>query len=119
MATLLGDNGEVIVEVMVYSQLSWHMCQVFVILNELMAKPVTMYTTKTCGFCKAEKEFFAEHDVEYTEIDVGADQDKAREMIEKSGQMGVPVTVVGEGDDEELIVGFDKQRLAAALGIDA
>ncbi len=57
--------------------------------------------------------------VEYTEIDVGSDQAKAREMIEKSGQMGVPVIVVGTGGEEELIVGFDQKRLATALGVSA
>jgi len=82
-----------------------------------MAKPITIYSTKTCGFCKAAKEFLTASGVEYTEIDVGVDQDKAREMIEKSGQMGVPVIIVGEGEDEEIIVGFDKDRLAAAAGI--
>jgi len=82
-----------------------------------MEKPVIIYTTKTCGFCKATKEFFAENNVEYSEVDVGVDQDKAREMMEKSGQMGVPVTVVGQGDDEKVIVGFDKVQLASALGI--
>jgi glutaredoxin-like YruB-family protein len=82
-------------------------------------KPVTIYTTKTCGFCRATKEFFAANNVGYQEIDVGSDQAKAREMIEKSGQMGVPVTVIGEGESEEIIVGFDKARLAASLGINA
>ncbi|MBI3255511.1 MAG: glutaredoxin family protein [Candidatus Andersenbacteria bacterium] len=84
-----------------------------------MSKPVTIYTTSTCGYCKAAKEFMKSHSVEYKEIDVGADQAKAREMIEKSGQMGVPVIVVGEGGQEELIVGFDQKRLAAALEISA
>jgi glutaredoxin-like YruB-family protein len=82
-------------------------------------KPVTIYTTKTCGFCKATKDFFGENSVNYDEVDVGADQEKAREMIEKSGQMGVPVTVIGENENEEIIVGFDRARLAASLGIDA
>jgi len=82
-----------------------------------MSKPVTIYTTQTCGYCKATKEFLKSHTVEYTEIDVGTDQAKAREMIEKSGQMGVPVIVVGEGGQEELIVGFDQKRLSQALGI--
>lgn len=58
------------------------------------------------------------HDVEYTEIDVGSDQDKAREMIEKSGQMGVPVIVVGDGEAEQMIVGFDQDKLAELLGIE-
>lgn len=84
-----------------------------------MQKPVTIYTTKTCGFCKATKEFFTAHSVAYTEVDVGGDPARAREMIEKSGQMGVPVTVIGEGADEVIIVGYDKRRLAEVLGINA
>ena len=80
---------------------------------------VTIYTTKTCGYCKAAKEFMSNNDVAYDEIDVGADQDKAREMIEKSGQMGVPVILVKDGDKEDLIVGFDQSRLSSVLGISA
>ena len=82
-----------------------------------MGKSVTIYSTQTCGYCKAAKEYFAEHNIKFTEYDVGSDQDKAREMIDKSGQMGVPVIVIGEGDNEELIVGFDQTRLAKALDI--
>ena len=82
-----------------------------------MAKPVTIYSTQTCGYCKAAKEFFQANSVDYTEHDVGADQDKAKEMIEKSGQMGVPVIVIGEGAEEQLIVGFDQARITEALGI--
>jgi glutaredoxin-like YruB-family protein len=74
-----------------------------------------MYSTKTCGFCKAAKSYFEANNISYTEIDVGEDQEKAREMIEKSGQMGVPVIVVGEGADAEVIVGFDQERLEAAV----
>lgn len=82
-----------------------------------MAKPVTIYSTQTCGYCKSAKEFMDGRGVAYQEVDVGIDQARAREMIEKSGQMGVPVIVVGEGAEEELIVGFDQNRLATALGI--
>lgn len=78
---------------------------------------VTIYTTPTCGYCKATKEFFSNNNVQYTEIDVSSNQDKAREMIEKSGQMGVPVIIVRDGDKDDLIVGFDQQRLSTVLGI--
>jgi glutaredoxin-like YruB-family protein len=78
---------------------------------------VTIYTTPTCGYCRAAKDFMNEHGVKYEEIDVGSNQEKAREMIEKSGQMGVPVIVVKNGNQEDLIVGFDQQRMAASLGI--
>lgn len=82
-----------------------------------MAKPVTIYSTQTCGYCKAAKDFMTSQGVAFEDVDVGVDQAKAREMIEKSGQMGVPVIVVGSGPEEELIVGFDQNRLATALGI--
>lgn len=58
------------------------------------------------------------HNVDFTEIDVSVDQEKAREMIEKSGQMGVPVIIVGEGEQEQLIVGFDQQKLSQALNVE-
>lgn len=80
-----------------------------------MNKPIIMYSTKTCGFCKAAKDYFSANNISYTEIDVGEDREKAREMIEKSGQMGVPVIVVGEGSDAEVIVGFDQERIAEAI----
>ncbi len=83
-----------------------------------MAKKVIIYSTKTCGYCRAEKEYLDSKGIEYEDIDVGVDQEKAREMIEKSGQMGVPVTVIGEGKEEELMVGFDKKRLSELLEID-
>lgn len=76
-------------------------------------KNVTIYSTQTCGYCKMAKDFFTEHNISYTEYNVGADLEKRKEMIEKSGQMGVPVIVV----DEEIIVGFDKPHLSALLGI--
>jgi len=76
-------------------------------------KEVTIYTTPTCGYCKMAKEFFAENNVNYTEYNVGTDLEKRKEMIEKSGQMGVPVIFVGD----DMTVGFDKPRLSSLLGI--
>lgn len=79
-----------------------------------MAK-VTIYSTPTCPYCKMAKEFMTEKGIDFTSIDVASDQKKAQEMIEKSGQMGVPVIEV----DDEVMVGFDKKELAKALGIEA
>jgi len=59
------------------------------------------------------KEFFKENNVEYTDYNVAEDIEKRQEMIEKSGQMGVPVIFVGE----EMFVGFDKDKLSAAVGL--
>jgi glutaredoxin 3 len=76
-------------------------------------KNVVIYTTPTCHFCHAAKEFFGANNIAYTEHDVMADATARAEMIEKSGQMGVPVILVGD----ELTVGFDRERLASLLGV--
>lgn len=68
-----------------------------------------IYTTPTCVFCKHVKAYFDEKGVEYEEVNVMADPAKAQEMIDKSGQMGVPVTD-WQGN---IIVGFDKAKLDA------
>ena len=81
-------------------------------------RDVTIYTTPTCGYCKMTKEFFKMHNIEYAEKNVAADPALAEEMIKRSGQMGVPVTVVKDvSGTETLIVGFDRSRLALALGV--
>ena len=78
-----------------------------------MADKVIIYTTTTCVFCKKAKEFFKEHKITYTEVDVGKDAKAAKEMIEKSGQMGVPVIEV----NDKIIIGFDKPALMKELKI--
>ena len=80
-------------------------------------KSVTIYTTPTCSYCRATKELFQQHNVTYTEVDVSRDQKIAREMIQKSGQMGVPVILIGEGKDMEIVVGYDRARLSKALNL--
>lgn len=80
-----------------------------------MTKPVTIYSTPTCHFCQMTKEFLKGKGIAYTEFDVARDLAKRQEMIQKSGQMGVPVIFVGD----ELIIGFDKERLASSLGVAA
>lgn len=84
-------------------------------------KPVTIYTTPTCHFCHAAKEFFKAHDVAYTEKDVSRDTVARTEMIEKSGQMGVPVTFIDDPSNPsgqaDMVVGFDEGRLKQLLGV--
>lgn len=74
---------------------------------------VTMYTTPTCHFCHAAKDFFTANGITFTDHNVGSDIARRKEMIEKSGQMGVPVITVGN----QLVVGFDESRLKQLLGI--
>lgn len=78
-----------------------------------MDKQIIIYSTPTCHFCQLTKEFFKENNIEYTDYNVAEDADKRQEMIEKSGQMGVPVIFVGE----EMLTGFDKDKLSTALGL--
>lgn len=75
--------------------------------------PVSLYTTPTCHFCHAAKEFFQANNIQYAEYDVATDIARRKEMIEKSGQMGVPVIYVGD----QLIVGFDEGRLRQLLSL--
>ena len=76
-------------------------------------KPVTIYTTPVCGYCKMAKEFFKDHNVAYKEVDVIQDAVARESMIEKSGQMGVPVIDIGG----EIVIGFDLSRIKELLGI--
>lgn len=74
---------------------------------------ITIYTTPTCVYCKMAKEFFKQHNIDYTEKNVVEDEAARTEAIEKSGQMGVPVIDVGG----EIMVGFDKGKLSELLGV--
>ncbi len=80
-----------------------------------MDKTITIYSTPTCHFCQAAKEFLTEKGVAYTNYDVAQDAQKREEMIQLTGQLGVPVIRVGE----DIMVGFDRNRLASKLGIAA
>lgn len=74
---------------------------------------ITIYTTPTCGYCKMTKAFLKENNIAYKEKDVTTDEKAREEMIEKSGQMGVPVIEV----DGEIMVGFDKEELSKLVGL--
>lgn len=77
------------------------------------APQVTIYSTPTCHFCHAAKDFFTENKIAFTDHDVAADLEKRKEMIDKSGQMGVPVIMVGD----QFVVGFDEPKLRELLSM--
>lgn len=77
----------------------------------MTAHKIKVYSTSTCPWCHKTKEFLKEKGVKYEDINVGINQKAANEMVEKSGQMGVPVTDI----DGKIIVGFDKEELEKAL----
>jgi glutaredoxin-like YruB-family protein len=76
-------------------------------------KKITVYSTPTCPYCIKAKQFLKDSNVAFEEIDVSANPEKAQEMVNKSGQMGVPVVDI-EG---EIIVGFDKGKISQVLGL--
>ncbi|MBU1178998.1 glutathione S-transferase N-terminal domain-containing protein [Patescibacteria group bacterium] len=74
---------------------------------------VIIYSTPTCGYCHVAKDWFKENNIEYEDFDVSQDEKKRNELVEKTGQMAVPVIVIGD----ETIIGFDKAKLSELLGI--
>lgn len=78
-----------------------------------MGKTVIIYSTPVCHFCHAAKDFFTENKIEFTDYDVAADTKKRQEMIEITGQMGVPVIRI----DEDIVIGFDEEKLRELLDL--
>ena len=72
---------------------------------------ITVYSAQWCAFCHAAKDYFDKIGVEYTVKDIEADPAFAEESVTKSGQRGIPVIDI----DGEIIVGFDKPKIDAAL----
>lgn len=74
---------------------------------------IKIYTTPTCAFCKMAKEYFKSKGLSYEEYDVSRDMKKQKEMIDKTGQFGVPVIDIGG----KFIVGFDRSKINEYLGL--
>jgi len=72
---------------------------------------IKIYTTPICAFCKQAKEYFKSKGLEYTEYDVSKDTEKQKEMIDKTGQFGVPVIDI----DGKIVIGFDKPKIEELL----
>ncbi len=75
---------------------------------------VNVYSTPTCPWCKRAKQFFTENGVEFKDFDVAADVAARKEMIDKSGQLGVPVIEI----DGQIIIGYDEPKLKKALSLE-
>lgn len=76
-----------------------------------MAKNIIVYSTPTCVYCKLAKDYFTSKGLSYSEFNVAEDDAKREEMVEKSGQMGVPVIDI----DGKVFVGFNKSEIEKAL----
>jgi glutaredoxin-like YruB-family protein len=74
-------------------------------------KDITVYGTTWCGFCHQLKNWLKEQNLEFKEVDIEADPEAAKQVIEATKQMGVPVTKIGD----QYVIGFDRPKLEAAL----
>ncbi len=77
-------------------------------------KKVEIYSTVTCHFCHMAKDWLTSKNIPFTDYNVGENIEKRKEMVEMTGQMGVPVIKIGD----EVIIGFDQERIAKLLGVD-
>ena len=76
-------------------------------------KNVTIYSTPTCHFCHMAKDFFNANEISFTDHDVSTDMEKRTEMIEMTGQMGVPVIRI----EDDIVIGFDEDKIKDLLGL--
>jgi glutaredoxin 3 len=77
----------------------------------LADKNVKVYSTPTCPWCRKAKEYLAGKGVEFTDFNVAEDRGKLQEMVQLTGQRGVPIILI----DNDIIVGFDQNKIDQAL----
>jgi glutaredoxin 3 len=78
-----------------------------------MNQKVKVYSTPSCPYCIRTKQFLKENSIEFEDVDVSTNQEAAKEITEKSGQLGVPVLDI----NGEIVVGFDKDKISQLLGL--
>ena len=76
-------------------------------------KTIKIYSTPTCVWCRAAKDFFKDKNVSYEDYDVASDAVAREYMFKRTGQMGVPVIEIGN----EVVIGFDEEKVASLLGV--
>lgn len=74
---------------------------------------VIVFSTPTCSFCNQAKRYFREKNIRFTDVDVSKDQSAARDMMRRTGQMGVPVILI----NNKPIIGFDRPKINQMLNI--
>lgn len=74
---------------------------------------VIVFSTPSCTYCNAAKRYFRDNGIKFKDVDVSRDATAARDMVHRSGQMGVPVIDIGG----KIVVGFDRPKIDRFLGI--
>ena len=79
-----------------------------------MAKKIKVYSTPTCPYCFTLKEFLREKGFEFEDVDVSQNEKALKELVEKTGQLGVPVIDI----DGQIVIGFNKEKICELLNIE-
>jgi glutaredoxin/uncharacterized protein (DUF302 family) len=108
--TELADNAEKVIKAIIHTSAG---------VSELKPTVVKLYSTMSCPYCKMEKSWLESKQVKHDVVYVDLNEAEANKMVERTGQMGVPVTEIQYEDGEpEFIVGFEKSKLASILGVE-
>ncbi len=78
-------------------------------------KKIRVYSTPTCTYCVILKKYLGEKNIDYEEVDVSQNEEEQKRMVEKTGQMSVPVIEI---DEDRFIIGFDREEIEKALNIE-
>jgi glutaredoxin-like YruB-family protein len=76
-----------------------------------MTEEIEVFTTPTCPYCTKVKQWLDENEYDYEEHNVASDQEKAKEMIKRTGQKGVPQTFIGD----DVVIGFQPDKIEQAI----
>ncbi len=83
------------------------------VTNEMATKKVEIYSTASCHFCHMAKDWLNEKQIPFLDYNVGEDMAKRKEMVEMTGQLGVPVIKIGD----EVMIGFNPEQMAKILEV--
>ena len=76
---------------------------------------IEVYTTPSCPYCTKLKNWLGEQDIDYEAFDLSQNKEKAQELIQKTGQRGVPQTRIKDGDEEKAVIGFQPDKIKAEI----
>lgn len=76
---------------------------------------IEVYTTPSCPYCTKLKNWLEEQDIDYEAFDLSQNKKKAQELIQKTGQRGVPQTLIKDGDEEKAVIGFQPDKIKAEI----
>ena len=76
---------------------------------------IEVYTTPTCPYCTKLKNWLEEENIDFEEFDLSKNKEKAQEIVKKTGQRGVPQTLIKEDGGEKAVVGYQPDKIKAEI----